>query len=84
MRVHSTIVYSCPADHVFEHNTYGEPRWLIRCTDDGKWTTGDFWPKCINLSESFYLIIAFVGFEAKWDDVVIYIMNSMQHTQAEG
>ena len=50
--VNSIIVYSCPAGHVFEHNTYGEPRWLIRCVDDGRWTTGDFWPKCINLSES--------------------------------
>ena len=49
--VNSIIVYSCPADEVFEHNTYGEPRWLIRCEDNGKWTTREFWPKCVNPSE---------------------------------
>ena len=50
--VNSIIVFSCPADHVFQHNTYGEPRWLIRCMDDGEWTkAGDFWPTCFNPSE---------------------------------
>ena len=53
--VNSIIVYSCPTGEVFEHNKYGEPRWLIRCMDDGQWTTGDFWPKCFNPSQLYYV-----------------------------
>ena len=46
-KVGSELVYTCPKDHLFEHDLYAPRQSTIRCGEDGIFSKPPFWPKCI-------------------------------------